>query len=570
MPDQANSSDPNAISKSLAASSIHLQPFTPHRPEAWFSRVETIFCTKKITSAMRKADAVLEFLPDEAFEQTAGWLKDLESRHLRHTEGAAEVILQHAAHPEIQEIPQPRGGPDRRQGTITHVQATVAAHYTVRQGRPTRVNLGPHERGTPHKTTTPGSSSHAKASTMPLEEFLVMVHEVHMAHKAPDPSQPAAAVAAPCRTKQNSDTKSGSDPDEPDTPIYRGKPKQKKQEPPEGICFFHWRFENKARKCDGLPILKKHAVVTQMRPIHTNFSGEQTGCLIREIMPAHHCLSSRYKGQTCFSLKDERSDMESLVDTGACRSLIPNERLNPSPSTSLHVSTASRAPLTMYRRREMKIAFSGKEQDWSLITADVTTALLGADFLTAHNLLVNTAAKQLIPRTAQESSPQKPSRRTTMKASSQREEKICPTVPNIPPKELRELTRIRRRIQRQPEARPNKTSKTHHSAPHRDQRTPDPFTIQMAGPRETHLHEEGIQRAGSGNMPESPQPMGGTLHMVPKSDRTWRPWRDYRQLNVKTKSDRYPQPNIADITNKMNGARIFTKIDLLKDISKPW
>ncbi|XP_066969175.1 uncharacterized protein [Macrobrachium rosenbergii] len=41
-------------------------------------------------------------------------------------------------------------------------------------------------------------------------------------------------------------------------------------------------------------------------------------------------------------------------------------------------------------------------------------------------------------------------------------------------------------------------------------------------------------------------------------------YRDYWQLNVITKPDRCPLPNIADITNQMNGAKVFTKIDQLK------
>ncbi|XP_066971779.1 uncharacterized protein [Macrobrachium rosenbergii] len=52
------------------------------------------------------------------------------------------------------------------------------------------------------------------------------------------------------------------------------------------------------------------------------------------------------------------------------------------------------------------------EYSWTFIMADMTIALLGADFLTAYNLLVDVASKQLIQRTTPTSYPQKPRRRT--------------------------------------------------------------------------------------------------------------------------------------------------------------
>ena len=52
--------------------------------------------------------------------------------------------------------------------------------------------------------------------------------------------------------------------------------------------------------------------------------------------------------------------------------------------------------------------------------------------------------------------------------------------------------------------------------------------------------------------------------MVKKADGTWRPCGDYRKLNNVTTADRYPMPNIADITNVIGDATVFSKLDLLK------
>ena len=54
------------------------------------------------------------------------------------------------------------------------------------------------------------------------------------------------------------------------------------------------------------------------------------------------------------------------------------------------------------------------------------------------------------------------------------------------------------------------------------------------------------------------------LHMTPKTDGTWRPCGDYRCLNNVTEADKYPMPNIQDITNALGKAAVFSKFYLLK------
>ncbi|UYV81197.1 K02A2.6-like, partial [Cordylochernes scorpioides] len=54
------------------------------------------------------------------------------------------------------------------------------------------------------------------------------------------------------------------------------------------------------------------------------------------------------------------------------------------------------------------------------------------------------------------------------------------------------------------------------------------------------------------------------LHMVAKKDGSFRLCGDYRQLNAKTVTDRYPIPRIEDFHHILKDAKIFSKIDLLK------
>jgi hypothetical protein len=54
------------------------------------------------------------------------------------------------------------------------------------------------------------------------------------------------------------------------------------------------------------------------------------------------------------------------------------------------------------------------------------------------------------------------------------------------------------------------------------------------------------------------------LHMVRKKDGGWRPCGDYRRLNLVTKEDKYPLPNMGDLSGRLDGCMIFSKLDLRK------
>ncbi|MFN9903862.1 MAG: reverse transcriptase family protein, partial [bacterium] len=65
-------------------------------------------------------------------------------------------------------------------------------------------------------------------------------------------------------------------------------------------------------------------------------------------------------------------------------------------------------------------------------------------------------------------------------------------------------------------------------------------------------------------MRRSNSPWSSPLHMVPKPNGSWRPCGDYRRLNAATTPDKYPLPNLQDLSNFLHGSTIFSKIDLEK------
>ena len=71
------------------------------------------------------------------------------------------------------------------------------------------------------------------------------------------------------------------------------------------------------------------------------------------------------------------------------------------------------------------------------------------------------------------------------------------------------------------------------------------------------MERQGVIRQSSSNW-------ASPLHLVKKADGTWRPCGDFRQLNIQSKPDRYSCPNIGDLSAKLAGCHVFSKLDLRK------
>ena len=89
-------------------------------------------------------------------------------------------------------------------------------------------------------------------------------------------------------------------------------------------------------------------------------------------------------------VKDDLSDRRFLVDTGARVSVFPATWKDTRylAADFLH-QPANGSQIKTYGERKMTISFNNKQFQWKFIIAAVTQLLLGADFLSAHSLLVN-------------------------------------------------------------------------------------------------------------------------------------------------------------------------------------
>ncbi len=89
----------------------------------------------------------------------------------------------------------------------------------------------------------------------------------------------------------------------------------------------------------------------------------------------------------------------------------------------------------------------------------------------------------------------------------------------------------------------------------------DPEKLQIAKAELIRLESAGIFH-------QSKSPWASPLHMVHKKDGSWQPCGDYHRLNLVTTPDKYPLPNMQDLSNGLHGCTVYSKIDLVKGYHK--
>jgi hypothetical protein len=78
----------------------------------------------------------------------------------------------------------------------------------------------------------------------------------------------------------------------------------------------------------------------------------------------------------------------------------------------------------------------------------------------------------------------------------------------------------------------------------------DPEKLEIVRAESKRLESTGIIR-------RSKLPWASPLHIVPKKEGSWRPCGDYCRLTVVTTPDKYPLPNMQDLSNGLHGCNVF-------------
>ena len=259
-------------------------------------------------------------------------------------------------------------------------------------------------------------------------------------------------------------------------------------------------------------------------------------------------------------LRDSLSGLDFLVDTGASLSILPHTSNQAVRGPKLLGVDGS--PIAAWGFRKTRVQFGQHKFEFNFLLAAVATPILGFDFLKKFRLAVDPQSSQvLLSATGTPLLPAYPTaapdpREPPLPAT------VAATLATLPPP-VRALLLEFPSLLRPATAGPQPL----HGVEHHIETTGPPVfaAVRRLDPDKQRLvAAEFAALEAAGIVRRSKSPWASPLHMVPKKDGSWRPCGDYRRLNNATTPDRYPLPNMQDLSANMHGCTVFSKIDLVK------
>lgn len=254
---------------------------------------------------------------------------------------------------------------------------------------------------------------------------------------------------------------------------------------------------------------------------------------------------------------DQHSKLQFLVDTGSDLCVFPRTAVKePRTKTSYQLIAANGTIISTFGSIQLRLDLGlHRSFTWRFTVAEVSKPIIGVDFLSFYNLLVDCRKHRLIDGLSA-SSLYTLRRKTTEGITSIK----AVSGESVYHQILREYPEI---------TRPAGTHKApKHQTVHHIRTKPGPPVTgrpRRLPPDRLKIAQrefEDMLRAGTARRSESP--WSSPLHLARKKDDGWRPCGDYRALNARTIPDNYPVRHIQDFAHNLAGSKIFSKLDLVK------
>lgn len=254
---------------------------------------------------------------------------------------------------------------------------------------------------------------------------------------------------------------------------------------------------------------------------------------------------------------DRRSKIKFLVDTGSDVSVYPRNCLRERRAkANYQLSAANGTIIETYGYSHFNLNLGlRRDFSWNFIVADVNKPIIGVDFLSFFNLIVDVRNKCLIDNI------------TTLSTKAN----IISSVNISSIKIIYGHTRFHNILKEFPDiCTPSGSVKQtqHHKTLHYIRTTPGPpvscHPRRLAPDKLKAAKSEFEDMLKNGTARPSDSPWSSPLHLAPKKNDSWRPCGDYRMLNARTIPDRYPIRHVHDFAHCISGSTVFSTIDLVK------